>query len=349
MGRTLLNVEYTKEFKERDELLAQLEANGLAIPNREEALKFLTRVGYFRSGAYRYVFRELLPVDQIDARLHQYRRDQYIPGANIEHVIALETFDSKLSRVCFDGLLDFEVRVRAAIAHALAAKNIAAHTSIEYLDSAACARPSGSRTKFEAWLDTCHSSVQTGAEIEDFITHHLLKYPTQPMPIWALTEVLSFGKLPYLFELMQSADSRKVARIFGFSHPRKFGAVLRMMVDFRNTCAHGSRLYNRAFKRALTLGEHDTSGEMLDHLTLPNFTATPKAHQRLYIYAATLAFMLRSHSSGSNWHLTFKTQVKKLDLKVQAPDGSQLLSPEVSMGFPTNWMDLELWQTIPKK
>lgn len=349
MGHTLLNVEYTKEFKERDELLAQLEVNGLAIPNTVDALKFLTRVGYYRSGAYRYVFRELLPGDQVDKKLHQYRRDQYIPGANIEHVIALEAFDSKLSRVCFEGLLDFEVRVRAAIAHTLAAKNIAAHTSIEYLDSGVCAQPSGNRTKFEAWLDTCNSSVQSGAEVEDFISHHLLKYPTQPLPIWALTEVLSFGKLPYLFELMKPEDARKVARMFGFSHPRKFGAVLRMMVDFRNSCAHGSRLFNRAFKRALSLGKHDTSGEMLDHLTLENFTETPKAHQRLYIYAATLGFMLRSHSSGSNWHMTFKTQVKKLDLKIQAPDGSRLLSPEVSMGFPANWINLELWQAKPRE
>lgn len=50
-------MEYTKEFKERDELLRQFEVRGLAIPDSAEALNFLTRVGYFRSGAYRYVFR----------------------------------------------------------------------------------------------------------------------------------------------------------------------------------------------------------------------------------------------------------------------------------------------------
>lgn len=58
-------MEYTKEFKERDELLQQLEERGLAVPDRGAALNFLTRVGYFRSGAYTYVFRRLLPADQI--------------------------------------------------------------------------------------------------------------------------------------------------------------------------------------------------------------------------------------------------------------------------------------------
>lgn len=72
-----------------------------------------------------------------------------------------------------------------------------------------------------------------------------------------------------------------------------------------------------------------------------------EAHQRLYIYAAVLAFMLRSHTSGTNWHLTFKTQIRKLDIKLQAPDGSELISPDVSMGFPARWSDLDLWKPKP--
>ena len=196
-------------------------------------------------------------------------------------------------------------------------------------------------------METCQEAVRTGAEDEDFIAHHLLKYPNQPMPIWALTEVLSFGKLPYLFELMQTPDAREVARMFGFAHPRRFGAVLRMMVDFRNPGAHGPRLYHRAFKRPLSIKPPETTSGLLTPLVAPSFTATPKPHQRLYIYAATLAFMLISHSSGSGWNMTFKTQVKKLNIQLRAPDNSLLISPEISMGFPPNWMDLDLWK--PKR
>lgn len=337
-------MEYTKEFKERDELLRQLEERGLAIPDPDAALSFLTRVGYFRSGAYRYVFRQLLPAEQTDERLHQYRSDDYIPGASIEHVMKLEAFDFKLARICQEGLLDFEVRLRAAIAHTLAAKDVSAHASKNFLNAQICEQTSGEKTKFEAWTATWKEAVKSGAEDEDFIRHHLLKYPQQPVPIWAVTEVLSFGNLPYLFDLMQAPDAREVARMFGFRHPTRFGAMIRMMVDFRNACAHGSRLFNRAFKRVISIKEHDTNGELLAHLVAPNFTLTPKPDQRLYIYAAVLAFMLRSHTSGSNWPLTFKTQIKKLDLKLQAPDGTELLTPDVSMGFPANWTDLDLWK-----
>lgn len=230
-------MEYTKKFKERDELLQQLEDRGLAVPDRDAALNFLTRVGYFRSGAYRYVFRRLLPADEISERLHQYRSDDYIPGASIEHVMKLEAFDFKLARVCQEGLLEFEVRLRAAIAHTLASKDVAAHASKQFLDAQSCDKPTGEKTKFEAWSKTWRDAVTSAAEDEDFLKHHLLKYPEQDVPIWAVTEVLSFGSLPFLYELMQTPNAREVARMFGFNHPSRFGAVVRMLVDFRNACA----------------------------------------------------------------------------------------------------------------
>ncbi len=122
-----------------------------------------------------------------------------------------------------------------------------------------------------------------------------------------------------------------------------------VMVDFRNACAHGSRFFNRAFKRSLSLGKHGTEGTLLEHLLEPGFTKTPqKQNRRLYIYAAVLAYMLGSHTSGTNWHLTFTTQVKKLDLKLQAPDGSELRSADVSMGFPVGGSDLDLWKSTAK-
>lgn len=336
-------MEYTKDFKERDELLNQLVERGLEVPDPQAALQFLTRVGYFRSGAYRYVLRELLPPEQINPKLRQFRSDRYVVGASFGHVVQLEAFDFKLARVCLEGLLDFEVRVRAAIAHTLAARDISAHTRVDCLDERMCSRPAKNGTKFEAWMKTCDDAITAAAEDEDFIAHHLLKYPEQPVPIWALTEALSFGKLPFLFELMKTEDAREVARSFGFEHPRPFGAVLRMMVDLRNTCAHGSRLFNRAFKRSLSLRVHETKGDLLDHVVGEDFTTSPKPQQRVYIYAAVLAFMLRSHTAGTNWHMTFKTQAKKLDITLHAPDGMLLVSRERNMGFPAGWEQLELW------
>lgn len=338
-------MEYTKDFQERDALLSQLVNRGMDIPDRARALDFLIRVGYFRSGAYRYVLRRQLPPQLVDTRLRQYRSDEYIEGASFRHLEHLEAFDSKLARVCMEGLLDFEIRLRAALAHTLATRNIAAHADPVHLDAGKCAQSAGEGTKFEAWERTFRSAVSAAAEKEDFVAHHLMKYPRQEVPIWAVTEALSFGDLPFLFDLMKAEDARSVAREFGFLHPRKFGAVIRMMSDFRNVCAHGARLFNRAFKRTLSLGPYETAGSWLEHLVVDGFTTTPKERQRLYIYAAVLAFMLRSHRSGTNWHMTFKTQAKKLDLDLVDAIGARVISRERNMGFPEGWASLAIWST----
>lgn len=336
-------MEYTKDFREREDLVDQLAHRGLTIPDKARAVRFLTRVGYFRSGAYRYVLRRPLPADLVNADLRQYRSDDYVDGATFAHLEYLESFDSKLAKVCLEGLLDFEIRVRAAIAHTLASRNVAAHASSRFLDAAKCEQAAGEGTKFDAWERTYRAAVKAAAEKEDFVAHHLKKYPQQAVPIWAVTEALSFGDLPYLFDLMTAEDARSVARQFGFEHPRKFGAVLRMMSDFRNVAAHGARLFNRAFKRALVLKSHETREEWLDHLVEDGFTSTPKERQRLYPYAAVLAFMLRSHVSGTNWHMTFKTQVKKFELGLMGADGHEVVSRERNMGFPGAWETLPLW------
>lgn len=336
-------MEYTKEFKERDQLLQDLIERGLSVSDRAAALSFLTRVGYFRSGAYRYVLREFLPEGEIDARLRQFRSDRYIEGATFDHLVHMEAFDAKLARVCLDGVLDFEVRVRAAIAHALAERSVVAHTLVDCLDQHTCAQLAGEVSKFDAWMETCSAAIRAAAEDEDFIAHHLLKYPGHPVPIWAVTEALSFGSLPFLFELMQLEDRRTVAKEFGFLQPRPFAAVLRMMVDLRNVSAHGSRLFNRVFKRPLSLKLHETEGSWLDHITKEGFTSAPKPQQRIYIYASTLAYMLRSHGSGSNWHMTFKTQAKKLRVDLLNTDDELVVSREHSMGFPVGWEKLALW------
>ena len=212
-----------------------------------------------------------------------------------------------------------------------------------FLDATKCAQGAGGGTKFDAWERTYRAAVKAAAEKEDLVAHHLKKYPAQPVPIWAVTEALSFGDLPYHFDLMIADDARTVARQFGFEHPRKFGAVLRMMSDFRNVCAHGARLFNRAFKRALALSLHETRGTWLAHLAEEEFTSTPKERQRLYSYAAVLAFMLRSHSSGTTWHMTFKTHAKKFDMGLVDADGRPVVSRERNMGFPAAWESLPLW------
>lgn len=330
---------YSKPFRELRDLVLELESLGMAVPDKAEAESFLRKVGYYRSGGYRYVLRELLPETERDSATRSFRRETYVAGSSFSHVTDLERFDSRLREICLAGLWDFEMRVRAALAHALARRDVFAHTDIQFLDATEALKSAGTGTKFDAWQKTFMSAISDSKQ-EDFIAHLIVKYG-HPLPIWAVVDVLSFGSLPYLYEIAERSDRLEVARAFGVTQDRQFGAWLRSMVDFRNYCAHGSRLFNRHFKRDVKIVPGAIDLRFLGHVTTVGYSPSERPLSRLYVNAALLAYFLRHHSSGSSWHLSFRTQIRKLPA-VQL-GGVPLVQPEFNMGFPPGWESMDLW------
>lgn len=330
---------YAKPFRELRDLVLELESLGMAVPDKAEAESFLRKVGYYRSGGYRYVLRELLPEAQRDTVSRSFRKDNYVAGSSFSHVTDLERFDSKLRDVCLAGLWDFEMRVRAALAHALARRNVFAHTDVQFLDPSEALKATNGQTKFDAWEETYKAAIRDSKQ-EDFIAHLIVKYG-HPLPIWAIVDVLSFGSLPYLYEIAPRSDRLEVSRAFGVTQDKQFGAWLRSMVDFRNYCAHGSRLFNRHFKREVKIVPGAIDLSFLGHVTVPGYSPSERPLSRLYVNAALLAYFLRKHSSGSAWYLSFRTQIRKLP-SIQL-GGAPLVQPAANMGFPGAWESMDLW------
>lgn len=331
-----------KPFQEVPQLVASLKLRGLLISDANAAATYLRKVGYFRSGGYRYVFRQMLPPEQQSVRMREFRSDMYEPGATLQAVRDLEEFDSKLRHTLLLGLSDFEVRLRAALAHVLARRDVLAHASTANLDPTECsATVVGGGTKFEAWTDTYKSAIHEARD-EDFIAHQLIKY-NGVVPVWAVVEVLSFGSLPYLFELMTIDDRREVAGLFGVKQENKFAAWVRAMCDLRNYCAHGTRVFNRVMKRAVAVVPSAVTPGYLDDLTQKTFSESTDPHSRIYAVSALLAYMLRMHSAGTNWHNTFKSCLGRLPVIHLGSGSDQLVTLEGNMGFPSNWKTLPLW------
>ena len=57
--------------------------------------------------------------------------------------------------------------------------------------------------------------------------------------------------------------------------------------------------------------------------------------------------MLQRHESGSRWHLTLRTQVRKLPAIVLEPAGAPLVEAGPAMGFSAGWDAMPLWAREP--
>lgn len=335
-----------KQYESPENLVTRMQTLGLVIGDAVTAQEALKKYGYHRLGGYRYVFRELLPTEHQDPQSRQFRSDTYIKGSSLEDVVKLADFDTKLREVILSGLLDFEVRLRVAIVETLGVRDPLAHLNSSFLNPVECSKTlqsDPSLTKFTAWLETVTKTTRKGLrDHDDFVHHHTTKYSQDPLPIWACLELQSFGSLPNLFELMLPIDQRAVGEQFGITHVGTFKTTLRRLVHLRNLCAHGSRVFNRNLKMSAPVQNDHLraplgTSECMTHIeTLPAIAAS-----KLYPLVSLLSYMLLSHSSGSKWYNTFKTQVKKLE-KINFPDAAKQ-TPEDNMGFPTNWIALPIW------
>lgn len=333
---------FEKGFEELPSLVSGLSARGLEIESSDDALDYLRTVGYHRSGGYRYIFREFLPAEEQDPRTKTWRSDRYINGASLSDVVAVSEFDRKLREVCLKGCLEFESRLKHEISHTLARRDIFAHDKAEHLDPDQCAKVDGGPTKFEKWQDS-HASACSDARFEDAISHHLLKYG-KPYPVWAAVEVLSFGALPYLLELMKEADRLEVARSFGVKQPKRFTAWVRSIGDLRNVAAHNQRLFNRVMKREVAINLASIDQRLLGHMIDASQFDAPEVRARAYQSIALLAYFLKSHAPSSNWSRSLATVVKKIPTVQIASDvGPTPLSEVRHVGFPREWQSMPLW------
>jgi len=65
-------------------------------------------------------------------------------------------------------------------------------------------------------------------------------------PIWAIVEVVTFGKISRLFELVNRADQASVAKFYGIRSDY-LAKYMHHMSVLRNRCAHHARMYDLSF------------------------------------------------------------------------------------------------------
>ena len=82
-----------------------------------------------------------------------------------------------------------------------------------------------------------------------FVKHHIKNYGGE-FPIWAASEMFTFGMLSKFFANMKLQDQKSLSSDIYKTKPKYVGSWLRCCTDLRNICAHYGRLYFRIFSAA---------------------------------------------------------------------------------------------------
>ncbi|MFD6449947.1 Abi family protein, partial [Nocardia sp. NPDC060220] len=224
IGTQPLVTNYSKPYKTLPEQVALLRDRGMAIQDEPAAIAQLLAIGYYRLSGYCYTFREHAVPCAITCDCPR-RSDGFVLGTTLDRVVELYEFDRMLRLLVLDGIERVEVALRMRLGYVVGAGGAFAHLDPAALDPAFTRfdeeRPLASRPH---WLGSEHakwlSKVTSEAERskEDFVVHFKARYG-MPLPVWVVTELLTFGSLVTLVGGLKPRHKSLIAETLGIFDP----------------------------------------------------------------------------------------------------------------------------------
>ncbi|HQR83521.1 MAG TPA: Abi family protein [Polynucleobacter sp.] len=323
---------YRKPWSSYEEQLDTLIRRGLQVGNRDQALDYLKRIGYYRLSGYWYPFRKrtgkciLLNAHGKGANKRKettLAEDEFIAGATFKNAVDLYIFDKRLKLLVTDALERIEISLRVDISHTLGKLDRFAHLNSNLLHAqfSEALEPETGVSKHHKWVSK-HAQLITRSK-EEFVKHYREKYGL-PLAIWVACEVWDFGTLSTLFSGMRTQEQDLISSKYGISNGRIFASWLRSLNYVRNVCAHHGRLWNRNIVEVPKLPPAS------DLNWVKHFESNNHAKTRSYLLLGMMGHLLQIVSPSSKWSSRME------ELLESFPDLNHLELNVYSMGVPSN-------------
>lgn len=285
-----------------DEQIELLKKRGMDVPDRERAAHYLSHINYYRLTGYWLPF-------EADHSTHQFET-----GTCFDEVLNLYIFDREFRLLLLDAIERVEVSFRTQWAYLMAHH----HGPHSYLD----ARHSANLRLHAAHLAKLESELARSEE--PFIQHYRTKYrrPETP-PVWAVSEIMSFGMLSRWITQMVPSDRSILARTYRLDQGM-LKNFIRHLTYVRNLCAHHSRVWNRRLTVTMPLPRNKPAG-------LKN-NMNPTQPRKIYNTLVMLQYLIDIISPGSRWKHRLFTLLEDHQIDT------------LKMGFPDRWKHLAIWE-----
>lgn len=298
-------------FEEQIDLLKN--EKHLIISNEIAAMDALKRIGYFPLfGGYKHLFR--IPLTK-----------KYKKGTTFDEIVALYEFDSNLRELFFKYLLQIERHLRSLMSYYFSEKY--GETQSAYLTADNFNNSQRNRKTVLRLVSTLQRAVTT----TDYIYINYYRKTYGNIPLWVLSNVLTFGNLSKMYKVFPQSLQSKVCKNFCFINQHQMEQFLSVLTKFRNVCAHGERLFTyRTIDNISNLPLHKK-------MSIPK-----KGIQYQYgkndLFAVIIAFRYLLPQED---FITFKRKlavvIGTVNKRLEHISEAELLE---HMGFPPNWKNI---------
>jgi len=299
---------FTKQAKTFEEQLDLPENRGMQIADRDEALRHLSHINYYRLEAY------WLP--------YEISRDPHQFADNTEFNTVLDhyLFDRELRLLLLDGIERVEVSFRTQWAYQISH----AYGPHGYMQNGKGMRKDERRLTND--LKDLTQQVQRSDEV--FISHYNDNYDEELPPAWVSCEVMSLGLLSRFYANLRAYKVRRqIAASYGFDEGFLEG-FMEHLTYVRNVCAHHSRLWNRHLTKKMPLPKGKPAG-LRDNIFVD---APNKTEHKIYNTLVMIQHLMTVICPDSQWARRLDALLEKYPIDIRR------------MGFPNDWKTLPLWQ-----
>lgn len=285
---------YYKPHLSIDNQIRQLISRGMIVVDTDVAAQWLSKVSYYRLGLYWYDF-------EANHETHTFRAN-----TSFCNVVRRYEFDHKLRVLILDALLRIEISIKSSWAHQMS-KYHGPHAHLNH------------DIHNERWESNKTSLLrEIERSNEEFINNLQSKYSDETPPIWAVSEVMSFGSLSrWLRSLKDQRVKKSIAGTYRLEISEMNSWTYHLSI-IRNTCAHNGRLFNQQLKRIT--------------VRLPERLSAYSASRSVYLTLVIITDLLESIDPVSDWKTDMINLISEHDDLQEA------------MGFPENWRNFPLWQ-----
>lgn len=201
----------------------------LIISDNSFALEKLQDIGYFKLiGGYKAPFRD--PMTRV-----------YINNTTFEDVFALYEFDNQLGELIFHYLCQVEKKMRSLISYAFC--ETYGEQQSAYLSAANYNQTKANRYGITKLIYILSRLANTNMEY-DYLVYQRRVY--QNVPLWVLMNALTFGQLSKMYSVLPTRVRKKVSKNFYHVSDKELEQYLKVLVLYRNVCAHNERLFSHA-------------------------------------------------------------------------------------------------------
>ena len=288
-----------KEYKTNEELIDYLSSKGVAIADKENALKKIERYTYYSIvNSYKSIFKD--------------KNNNYIKNVSFDEIYALFEFDKNLKNIILKFCLEIETVIKSAMANQISK----VYGVKDYLNTSNWDNSIDDDIK-EFLFEKINNEIKKDYTVHTAVTHYIDKYGF--VPPFVLVKILTFGVASSYYGLLKQSDRQSIAKYFKISD-KFLKQILKNLTTIRNIAAHSDRLYNYTSKFYLSFKIIDNTYTNPDNIT------------NLYMVIRCMEKLLTKEQYEELYNSILK-EISKLKDKLKSIDVSDIIR---IMGFPMN-------------